>query len=115
MKSCGYIRERGFRQRALGVNKSGTGGDGIHVVTIQRGARSLLGSFTVELGIFLPAIQPLVWPTLAVPEFPRAYECSVNGTSIAGLKDTWWKSDEPRAFSEIKLLFDRHGWSFLDH
>jgi len=111
-----YLCEKGFRQRSLGFNRPGADEECVEGVTIQRGARSLQGQFTIELGVCVPKIQTLVHPETEVPRFPHARNGMFRKrlAQTAGLKDQWWMSEKKEDFPEIVLLLERHGWAYLE-
>jgi hypothetical protein len=111
-----YLCEKGFRQRSLGFNRPGADEECIDGVTIQRGVRSLVGRFTIELGLCVPKIQTLVHPEIELPRFPHAWHGIFRErlAQTAGWKDHWWMSDKKEDFPEIILLLERSGWPFLE-
>jgi hypothetical protein len=111
-----YLCEKGFRQRSLGFNRPGADEECVEGITIQRGARSLQGQFTIELGVCVPKIQTLVHPEIELPRFPHACHGVFRErlAQTAGWKDHWWMSDKKSDFPEIVLLLERSGWPFLE-
>lgn len=112
----GYLKDKGFRQKALGFNRAGADSECTEVVTIQRGVRRLVGKFRIELGIYIPKINPLAHPNLSIPTFPQAINCTFRErlSKLAGWKDTWWTSEKSEDYTEIVLLLERFGWAFLE-
>jgi hypothetical protein len=122
------LKSLGFRRRGRTFNRPV--GDGmVHVVNLQMGEfpignyvipgirESFYGRFTVNLGVFLPAVFRLEH-SRDVPAFAQDYHCEIRGRvgTLAFGEDTWWDLDHrvPETALSIVELMDRFGLPFLD-
>lgn len=123
------LKNLGFRRKGRTYNRT-AGDDLVHVVNLQMGQfpignyvvpglrESYYGRFTVNLGVFLPAIMKLE-KLREPPVFVHEYHCEIRGRlgSLAfGGEDTWWDLDHgvQQTATTIVDLMDRLGLAFLD-
>lgn len=109
LKTAGFTKQgRTFRRSATGY---------VHVVNVQadRWNRGDEGRFTMNLGVYFPALVPLnTWPE-AVAERPMEYDCQLRqriGLLLPQAPDHWWHLD---AATDLAALAEEAGATWDDY
>lgn len=114
LKAAGFVKQARVFRRTLADG-------GIEVVAIQGGKynEGSRGEFTVDLGLYLPAIAALTGA--AALENPQAWQCHIH-TRIGHLmphkqQDFWWPIDEhsndAAIAAELQTAVIQHGLPWL--
>jgi hypothetical protein len=102
------LREAHFKKRDLTWNRKR--GDLVDVVNIQRDAAGLRGTFTVNVGVFVPEFYKIVWgasKTGFVSEFHWPVRLRINALIEGDLSnrgtDRWWHLDSEAALEKASF------------
>jgi hypothetical protein len=121
------LKEAGFRKRRHGFNRT-TGDEVTHVVHFQMGPfdppgtveipglrENLHGRFTINLGVFAPAMHVDVGDP---PEgWVNEYDCQMRkriGDLLPERADVWWLLGHPEAPDVARQVVVEHGLPWLD-
>lgn len=94
----------------------------VQVVNVQASSSNFgdTGRFTINLGVFFPAVAAIVDPG-RVPEKPKEYECTLRtriGVLTEGSADLWWyidsKTVDPELGDEVARTFVTFGAPWLE-
>jgi hypothetical protein len=124
-----FLKELGFRTRARSFNR--TTSDAItHVIEFQVARfdppgtqyydeirQNLYGSFTVNIGVFVPELHDYAWKFARELTFVREYDCWVRerlGHLGPERQDIWWKLEAiPQQAADVFERIERDALPFL--
>lgn len=121
MKTVGYRKRHHTFNRSVGANGF------VHVLSFQMGSfdppgtveipglrPNLYGRFTVNLGVFVPAIHRA---GLTPRDWYSDYHCQLRkriGELLPEQSDVWWRLNYPDAKADVIAAIEQHGLPWLD-
>ncbi len=115
-----HLSPLGFKTKGHKFNKK-LDNDLLQVIDLQMASYSsfLYGSFTVELGVFIPEIYKFYFENLPIPSFISANDCQFSCNRLSGISqmqyDKWWDlhEDISSISKEIWDLLQEYGLPYL--
>lgn len=93
-----FLKGLGFTHKRRTYNRM-VEDDIVQVISFQCGVRTMVGKFTVNLGVYLPCVANIMFDTTG-KTFCEEYSCEIRArlgrVAMKGIPDKWWKINESR-------------------